>query len=80
MDKIIAVFKFYTIYFNAIPDSARLLIALAVFIVIGIVLVRFIKKSVIWFVVIIILIPATAPAAVTIYQAIFQKWIEPILR
>jgi len=80
MEIILAIFDYYKQIFNQIPDSARLLIAFGVFIVIGIILIRFIKRSIVWLLIALLLMPALAPAAVTIYQAIFQKLIEPILK
>jgi len=80
MNAINTIIYSYSHALDIIPANVRTLVAFAILIILVVLFLKFVKKSIIWMVVFILLLPTAYPALRQIFTAFWQHLIQPFLK
>lgn len=75
-----AIFQTYSSAFDVIPSGFRTIAAVVVVIILIYIFLNFVRKSIVWLIIFILLVPTALPAIRQIGLSFYNGVIQPLLR
>ncbi len=75
-----AIFQTYSSAFDIIPTGFRTVAAIIVVIILIYIFLNFVRKSIVWFIIFLLLVPTALPAVRQIGLSLYNGVIQPLLR